>query len=241
MNKRETERFLERQVIPRLPGFVIADRMVLRAPVGLVACFVLFDASGSNRHGFGHVYATVMPLWRPTEHLWLNHSIDLQLCPWPDDEPLPDPVPGFSRFAYVEQIQRFALPMFAQLGTPEGLYRNLRDHDRRQANSVGIDSAPWVACTEETLIGASVIMNDLAGAINNARRLIDVFKRNTEPYARTKVAQLSELLDRLALGRDAAMDLLKQWEAFTLGHLKLDQYLDPDRWDRYVAPPADSL
>jgi hypothetical protein len=233
MRKRDIQRMLRGDVLPHVPELTLFDTELIKTPVGRVLCCVSFNRS-TDPLSFSHVYATAMPLWIPATSVWFPAgTVDL-LVPGDDDvEPPPPRNEHYPRFGHVAKIRRRALPLFAELGAPELLHRNLHAHNRREAERRGYDYEPD-AVTEEIMAGASVIVGDMDGAIASIQHWMEIGGKDDRDWALKKKAELSDFLARIRRGRREALDQLRAWEAITIKNLAIEPHMDPDRWDEVL-------
>ena len=233
----QVEKFIKNQIGKSLPGYHVRRRALFAVPVGLILELVYFDASSWHRNSFSHVNAECMPLWVPSQYIGFTHPIDL--CSvyslrrigmeWTQN---------VADIPWMTLIEQLALPMFSRIGTPLGLLDQLTSLIDHEAVSNGHKAGyePGAAVLEE-LAGAAIICNRLDEAAAHLAAAINCFVKRPQfmddptYWGVKKLADLRLLEKKLNRGRGEAIDLLKEWDAFTVASLKLEPFLAPNRWD----------
>jgi fructose-specific component phosphotransferase system IIB-like protein len=185
---------------------------------------------------FSHIFVAVMPLWTPFPVTSLTYSIDLLYS----DRDAQGPVRAENAanvFAKIGRLIRLRAPeVFDRIGTPELFLRNCRNLFVEQAASKGADTSleqlDHLPLTQD-LAGAAVLVGDTAEAVRFAELFIRTFENEENPYFREQVNGMRRLAKLAVDDLPGARRLLQEWDRHTIGQLKLEAFLDPNRWARF--------
>ena len=237
MTRKQTEKFIKLQISDRLPEYHVRGHELFAVPIGLMFNTIAFGSSSWEKNAFSHVYADCLALWVRQGCAAFSHPIDLSSVRslrrigmgWTKD---PAEIP------WMKLIEHIALPMFSRIGTPLGLLDQLTSLMDDEAVSNGYEAGyqPGAAVLEE-LAGAAIICCRLEEAAKHLAAAIDCYVKHPEfmddptYWGVKKLDDLRLLEKKLNRSRGDAIDLLKEWDAFTVASLKLEPFLAPNRWD----------
>jgi tetratricopeptide (TPR) repeat protein len=197
---------LEKRLLAELPGFCLKGRVLLMQPVGLTVCGLNFEGSQYNDTSF-YVTKFVLPLCRPTDHLYFNFGDRIRHKGGGDrwNMDMPDLVNDLST-----ALREAALPFLSRGSTLEGFIEIAETGAQIGRNLEGLGYAlARVGRTEQ----AVAVLNQLISTSNPSI----VWQRELADQARNLRAKLLQ-------DPEGAQECLANWEDETVRNLGLEEF-----------------
>jgi hypothetical protein len=184
-----------------LPGFAVKDSLMFIPPCRHLLRGIYFEPSTADKRSF-YVTVFVLPLFVPTDHIYLNLGERVGISWNADDKDL---LPELA-----EVLKREALPFLNSMGTLQGLTGAL------------IHNSPDARTQQAMAYGLAV-----KGDIEQALVALDLLILSLEvefPWQQCIKDQAQALRTALTENPSLAMRWLQTWEAETRQHLGLEKF-----------------
>jgi hypothetical protein len=198
---------LEKKLLPHLPGFAIAGRLLIISPIGHLLRGISFESSAFDKMSF-YVNTFVLPLCVPTEHLYLNFGSRVRHEGGGDrwNIEMPDLAEKLR-----DALKREALPFLQPIKSLDNFVDVAKAFSFKNPHTV------------QAIAYALARVGNTQGALSALNKLSEQIDL-TVPWQQVIAERAEVLMSELRESPLAVQHRLETWEDETLKNLRLEEF-----------------